>query len=338
MISRLNDFNRYLSVNRKLGANSIRHYISRYKLICCEFQKKELNKENVEKYFLKLKDSGLANNSLNTYSQTINHIYNFLKEGDPNINDFRISSFPKEKSSIDVLTIGEIELLLGTTCTYGVFRGKPSDRLNDVYRTMIRFLALTGCRYSEAADLKVSSVSLEPGTVTFKKTKNKEWRRCHITEPLISEIKHLIEGSGREEFVFQSLGGSRVSPQNFSSDLKKRAEAVGIVKKIHPHLFRHSYATQLLRSGVDISIVATLLGHKDIQTTYSTYAHLADDVLRKASYKHPLVMQTVPEREVLEDISEIVNNFPVKTDSRFNYEINKTNSSIKVSITAKSLQ
>ena len=52
-----------------------------------------------------------------------------------------------------------------------------------------------------------------------------------------------------------------------------------------PHIFRHTHATELLRSGWDASYVQKRLGHKDIQTTINTYAHLNDQDLKTAFQK-----------------------------------------------------
>ena len=52
-----------------------------------------------------------------------------------------------------------------------------------------------------------------------------------------------------------------------------------------PHIFRHTHATELLRSGWDASYVQKRLGHKDIQTTINTYAHLNERDLKEAFNK-----------------------------------------------------
>lgn len=54
--------------------------------------------------------------------------------------------------------------------------------------------------------------------------------------------------------------------------LKEAAAELGITQRVHPHAFRHSYATNLLRSGTDIRTIQTQLGHTNVQTT-ETYAH-----------------------------------------------------------------
>lgn len=56
--------------------------------------------------------------------------------------------------------------------------------------------------------------------------------------------------------------------------------------KLHPHMFRHTHATELIRSGWDMSYVQKRLGHVNVQTTVNTYVHLQDDDLQAAYQKY----------------------------------------------------
>lgn len=60
--------------------------------------------------------------------------------------------------------------------------------------------------------------------------------------------------------------------KRLSTGLKQAAEHLGITQRVHPHALRHSYATNLLRSGTDIRTIQTQLGHSSVETT-EIYAH-----------------------------------------------------------------
>ena len=54
--------------------------------------------------------------------------------------------------------------------------------------------------------------------------------------------------------------------------LKKAADILGITQRVNPHALRHSYATGLLRNGVDIRTIQEQLGHSNLETT-EIYLH-----------------------------------------------------------------
>ncbi len=336
------DFIRYITIKKSLSSNSVRLCKIRFNIINNWLieNNKELNKDSAEEFFFYLKQKGLNNNSLNTYFFTFRYIQDYLKDRGIDNNFFEsFTAFTKVKPTIIILTPDEIEAIINTSLTYGRFHTMAAEEvtstINFRYRTICMFLAYTGCRFDEMASLKVKLLDLSAGKATFVETKNKDIRHAHITEPLISRLKTLTEGKNTEDLVFTSLTGKKLHPQDFINDLKKRALTAGVKKRVHPHLFRHSFATQLLMSGVDLTMVASLLGHKDIQTTYENYVHLADETLKKATYRHPLVRKNIDPKEIIKMMRELITSFKIDTDERFNYRFEEGSNSLSFTVFVK---
>jgi len=79
-----------------------------------------------------------------------------------------------------------------------------------------------------------------------------------------------------------------ILPATFGRNIKQVANRAKIEKRVSAHTFRHSYATHLLQSGIDIKTIQELLGHKDISTTM-IYIHIVRE-LSKNELKSPLDM------------------------------------------------
>lgn len=310
--------------------------MSRLGIINRWFADKELTKENVELFYMELKAKGLKNNSLNTYHTTFSQIRKYCQDrGLPADFYDGFKAYKKTKPDILIFTPEETEKIINTPLTYGNFRGKDTSFLDFRYRTMTMFLAYTGCRYSEAADLQIKRLDLSAGKATFIETKTNQNRTAYITEPLISNLKKITEGRVPDNFVFRNAVEKHIHVTDYSSDLKRRARAAGVTKRTFPHNFRHTYITLMLETGVPITEVASLVGHKDIQTTYDTYMHLADKTLQKAAMRHPLVRRNVNPTEIVKTVKETLENLQLENDSRFVFSLSETSNGLEFSLQTK---
>jgi len=332
------DFVQYLTIKKKLAPKTIDTYRIRFLVVqrWLNESQSELNKYSFEKFLFQLKERELSNSALNTYIQTIKHLDGFCKDrGLPAGFTEGIENHPKTRSEITILSVDEINLLVNTELEYKNRNGVDCKKLDRKYRAFTNFLAITGCRFEEAASLQVKRIDISNGRATLVNTKNKDNRYIYFDGPIKDDLEFLTKGRNPEDLVFTNSRGQHIKPGDYNDDLRLRAKTAGINKRVHAHLLRHSYATHLLMSGVDITMVATLLGHRDVQTTFETYVHLADDTLKKAAMRNPLVRQYVNPAEIIKSIRDTLESFHLGDDMRFDYKILESGDKINFELAVK---
>lgn len=167
-------------------------------------------------------------------------------------------------------------------------------RLRD--RAMVYFLYATGVRVTELITLPMQHMDLEAGYARVMGKRKKE--RVVPFVPIVTKYLHEYLATARplllstspnkdSEIFFIGLGGEGLTRQGFWKTLKKIAATAGINQSLHPHMLRHTFATDLLKSGMDLRSLQMLLGHADMQTT-QVYTHIAPDHLQNVIRKyHP---------------------------------------------------
>lgn len=151
----------------------------------------------------------------------------------------------------------------------------------------ILFLLLygAGLRVSEACRLKWKDVDTQEKIIRILGKGNKE-RIVAITKNLSAELKKL---NAHETFVFGEKPLNQRTAYQMIHDLGIRAN---LMKPLHPHALRHSFATHLLSNGANLRVLQELLGHSSLQAT-EKYTHLNLDQLARTMEKHhPLAKKT----------------------------------------------
>lgn len=331
------DFVKYLTIKKGLRSQTVNAYAIRFDVIQRWLldSSKQLTNESFEDFIYQLKKNNLSNAGINTYIQSGKHLESLYRSKGIELEFMSgIDCLPKVKSRIEILTVEEVKKLCKTELVYENRNGKDCSDLDRRYRTLTSFLAITGARFAEARNLKVNELELSNGRAVLLHTKNGENRFVYFEGPIKEELEYLIEGKKSDEYVFTNSKGEMFVPGDFNNDLRRRAIESGIIKpeRLHAHLLRHSFATNLLVAGVDIAVVATLLGHKDIKTTYETYVHLADEILKRESRKNPLLRDYIEPHEIIKTLKEEIEKFKIHEDSRFKHLINETENSFKFEI------
>ena len=99
----------------------------------------------------------------------------------------------------------------------------------------------------------------------------------------MDEREHMIPATGHEEALFLSMQNRRMAVRSVENLVKKYASRVTTLKKITPHKLRSTYGTTLYQETGDIYLVASVLGHKDVNTTRKHYANMDEERRRQAA-------------------------------------------------------
>lgn len=156
---------------------------------------------------------------------------------------------------------------------------------NRKHYLMVALAYGAGLRVSEVVNLRVGNIDFGRGLVFVQQGKGSRDRVTLLPERLREELLRWARGRSSEEVLFESERGGKLCSRTIQKVFLKAISVAGISKMATFHSLRHSFATHLLESGVDIRYVQQLLGHQDIKTT-QRYTHVTSQVV--AQIKSPL--------------------------------------------------
>jgi integrase/recombinase XerD len=162
-----------------------------------------------------------------------------------------------------------------------------ADRYSLRNRAMFETMYACGLRVTETISLRQSDVMRDVELLRVFGKGSKE-RIVPIGAEALSWIERyqqrargqLITTSDTDDVLFLSSRGRRLSRMAVWKIIQQGAQQAGITMHLHPHLFRHSFATHLLEGGADLRAVQEMLGHADIATT-QIYTHIDRDYVRE---------------------------------------------------------
>jgi len=287
-------FKSYLTIEQNLSENSVDAYIRDVRRFLGYLKTKKLQSpaqagpRQVHNFIQMLSMDLLNARSLARNISSISSFYKFLiseniAKSDPTQNVDR----PKLARNLPaVLSYDEVRKILEVSDT--------RDKLGLRNRAMLETIYASGLRISELINLQISNVYFDQELLRIFGKGRKE-RLVPISASALKWIKKYLQDSRplldkfkrSEGALFLSIRGTAMSRMGFWKILNSCLKKVHIRKEIHPHTFRHSFATHLLENGADLRAVQEMLGHADISTT-QIYTHLDRSYLQQ-EYKsfHP---------------------------------------------------
>lgn len=280
----------YLSVLRlekNLAENTITSYRNDILNLIQFLQNYNINDPQQIKYnhlyefFKFLNEAGLTSSSASRYHSSLKGFFTYLYLN-RYITDNPVEKIPSPKLSKrlpSVLTINEVDAILS--------QPDVNDKAGLRDKALLELFYACGIRVSELINLKISGLYFKEEMIRVFGKGSKErfvpigssainW----VTEYLKQSRPLLEKKSKSENYVFLNVRGTKLSRMGVWKIVDKYVKEAKIDKEVHPHTFRHSFATHLLEGGADLRAVQEMLGHADISTT-QIYTHIDRDYIKQ---------------------------------------------------------
>lgn len=149
------------------------------------------------------------------------------------------------------------------------------------HQCFLALLADTGARISEIMFIEKKSVNIARSEIFLTHTKTKEDRVVFLSDKVgIPAVKKMLKIKSDHKYLLHNIDKNRPANYDVIRYILRCVKKDLGMKKLHPHMFRHTTATTLVEAGADIASIMTILGHKNIKTT-ERYLHVSNKHVKK---------------------------------------------------------
>lgn len=290
----LKEYLTHLKLEKNLSVNTVSSYKNDLTSFNSFLKDKNIDdpsnvtSEHISVFFKILKELGLSGTSSARYFSSLKGFFLFLLKNKYIVkNPIEKISAPKLSKKLPaVLDVAEVEKILSQPIT--------NNKLGLRDKAILELFYACGTRVSELINLKVNDLFLSDEIIRVLGKGSKErlipigssaikW----INDYLKSSRPLLMKKSKSENYLFLNSRSSKLSRMGIWKIIDRYVKEAGIEKEVHPHTFRHSFATHLLEGGADLRAVQEMLGHADISTT-QIYTHIDRDYIKQVHKQyHP---------------------------------------------------
>lgn len=248
---------------KNYSENTIKNYASQLKLFLETFNSlvtkpSEINSKEIKNWLLKT-------NSINSRKHRLSAVKLFYKYTVKQPKKFKGIEYPRsEKKLPQVIDKGHL-----ISCI---------DNIENIkHKTIIALAYSTAMRVSEVCNLKLTDIDSKRMLILVRQGKGRKDRYVPISNKILNLLREYYKEYKPTEYLFNGQSSIKYSASSCNQIVKKH-----VGKNYHFHSLRHSSATALLEQGVDLRIIQTILGHKNVKTT-QIYTHVSTQVLSQVS-------------------------------------------------------
>jgi len=263
-------FNEYLQYKLQLMPYTIEGYKRVLNKIFRDLDTLKVKPKQAKNWIFNMQKRKLSASHINNTANILEKYIKFIGK------KVKLDRVKKPKPSIkDTLTEGEIARILAAT-------------KNNREKAMIGILAYSGIRANELCNLTVEDIDLDNGILKIINGKGGKNRVCYISRECCKMVNEYLKEYEANPHLFKTLQRKvRYTTWALRKLVKKVAKKAGILKRVYPHLFRHSLATNLIKRGANILTVQKQLGHEKLETTQIYIRSFPERIQDEYNYYKP---------------------------------------------------
>lgn len=267
---------------RKLSTRTLEYYsesLTPFISYCKHDLLSEISTADIRQYMISLQERGLTAHSQHSHARALRAFFNFcVVEELLIISPFVKVKMPKlPKPEPKAFSDSEVAQIIAACRT-------PRDR------ALILLLLDTGIQIEESTKLLIGDV--DDSTVTIKSGKGDKWRVVFVGAKTRKAILKYLgvdrHGATKSEPLFTAYGTGKALTASGAMQIMKRLRKATKIEHLSAHTFRRTFAIASLRSGMNIYVLAKLMGHSDIQIL-KHYLDIAREDLQQQSREHGVV-------------------------------------------------
>ena len=279
-----NEYRNYLTSIRKYPDNTVNSYlcditIFKEYLDSLKINYLKVDKDIIREYLKVLGNSNYKSSSINRILSSLKNYYDYLEykhliEYNP-LKD--LNRPKKEKRLPNFINNNDYEKIIKKSLERTDFIGRRNTLL-------LELLYSSGIRISEALNIKIKDINMGDKSIRIL-GKGSKMRIVYFGEYAKEYLEEYLKvRNSSSEYLFLNKNNTLLTRRGAEYIISNLVKTSLLKKKVTPHTFRHSYATEMLNNGADIRSVQELLGHSSLSTT-GIYTHVTNEVVRREYLK-----------------------------------------------------